>query len=91
MSNRTLRLKAGDYIKLPDNRTGTVCWHNLDGVGGIFGFHPELKELANCGFDDRFPCPEFMLREKSVERLLQGNNPEKGIECVGEEFERMGE
>jgi hypothetical protein len=85
-------MKAGTYIKLPDGRIGTICWNNIDGQGGIWGFHPELKELADIGFDDRFPCPEFMLRLKiqngyDLEKALQSNNPVKGIECIGEEFE----
>ena len=84
-------MKAGTYIKLPDGRIGTICWNNLDGKGGIWGIHPRLKELSVGGFDDRFPYPEFMLREKDVEKLLQGNNPIEGIECVGEEFEILEE
>ena len=83
-------MKAGTIIKLPDGRVGTICWNYLDGQGGIFGEHIWLKELSNVGFDDRFPCPEFMLREKAVEHLLQSNNPLKGIECVGVDFEVIG-
>ena len=85
-------MKAGTFVKLPDGRVGTICYRNLDGEGGIWGYHPELKELANEGFDDRFPCPQFMLREKitkdgyNLEKSLQCNNPTEKLECVGEEF-----
>ena len=82
-----MSLPAGTIIMLPDGRIGTICWNHLDGRGGIWGRHTWLNELRDVGFDERFPCPEFMLREKAVEHLLQRNNPEKGIECVGTEFE----
>ena len=47
-------MRAGTIIKLPDGRIGTVCYHNLDGYGGVWGRQAlDPKDP---------PAPEFMLR-----------------------------
>lgn len=88
---RTLRLRLNDVIRLPDGRVGTMCYHHLDGVGGVWGRH--TFEMPPGGFGDNLPAPDFMLREKSVEPLLKrGPDGHKAdMECVGEEFERVEE
>ena len=75
-------MKPGTIIKLPDGRTGTICYHHIDGYGGVWEEHN--FDHVPIGFDDGFPEPEFMLREKSVETLL-------GIECVGMDYEIIKE
>ena len=77
-------MKPNTIIKLPDGRIGTVCWHNLDGYGGVWEKHYfQVKK----DFDDNFPSPLFMLREKSVENVLRKYHPD--IECVGTDYEIM--
>ena len=83
-------MKLGTVIKLPDDRIGTICWHNLDGYGGVFGDH-NFSHIDQ-DFSDEVPLPEFMLRKKDVEGLLRkpngdgvGHRPD--LECVGEDFE----
>lgn len=76
-------MKPGTFIKLPDGRTGTIVWNNLDGYGGIWGLDMTIRAKQLCGFTDEFPEPEFMLRDKS----LQGRVGTKKSECVGEEYE----
>lgn len=69
-------MKLNTIIQLPDGRTGTICYHNIDGYGGIWGYHS--FKMPEGGFGD-LPKPEFMLRDKKLESRL-------GIECVGEDF-----
>jgi len=77
-------MKPNTIIKLPDGRIGTVCWHHADGYGGVWGeYHFQVER----DFDDNFPSPVFMLREKSAEGILRKYHPD--IECVGTEYERM--
>lgn len=77
-------VKGGTIIRLSDRRIGTIVWNNLDGMGGIFGRHNFSDVPQN--FDDGWPPPEFMLREKEVEYLMQDNNPNGKVECVGRRF-----
>ena len=69
-------MKLGTIIKLPDGREGTICYHNLDGYGGVWGHHK--FKMPKGGFGDELPQPEFMLR-----------NPYSSAdaECVGEQYE----
>ena len=73
--------KLGSVVQFPDGRIGTICWHHLDGYGGVWGRHDFSGIEPN--FDDRLPEPTFMLREKDAERVL-------GKECVGEDCEVIG-
>lgn len=74
-------MKLNTIVKLPDGRIGTICYHNLDGSGGVWGQHT-FKMPAE-SFSDELPEPEFMLREKA----LQGRVGCENSECVGEDFE----
>lgn len=49
-------MKPGAIIKLPDNRIGTVVYHNLDGYGIVWG-----EQEVN---PDDLPEPEAILRDK---------------------------
>ena len=69
-------MKAGTVIELPDGRIGTICWHHLDGYGGVFG---------KIEITDSYPKPEFMLRNEDVKHLLADTHG-TDIECVGEEY-----
>ena len=40
-------MKRGTIIQLPDGRVGTICYNNLDGVGGAWQEHVILD--ANLG------------------------------------------
>jgi len=78
-------MKLNTLIRLPDGRTGTVCYNNLDGVGGVWGVHQ--FEMPAGGFGD-LPEPDFMLREKSIEQYLRTRGGHKdGMECVGQDYE----
>ena len=72
--SKAIGLKGGTIIKLPDGRTGTITWNHLDGCGGIFGEH-DFTDVPQ-GFDDGWPTPEFMLREKGVEKLIRAKHPD---------------
>jgi hypothetical protein len=77
-------MQLNTVIKLPDGRVGTICYHNLDGRGGVWGVHE--FEMPPGGFGDGLPPPQFMLRERGVEASLRRDyGPD--LECVGEEFE----
>lgn len=81
-------MKLNTIIKMPDGRIGTICWNHLDGEGGVWGEHHfEVEE----SFSDDLPAPEFMLREKEVEKLLQKSHGDLGgnynLECVGKDYE----
>lgn len=67
-------MELGTIIRLPDNRIGTICWNHLDGAGGVFGEH-DFSHVEP-GFSDELPAPEFMLRKKSVERLIRAKHPD---------------
>jgi hypothetical protein len=82
-------MKLGTRIELPDGRIGTICWHHLDGYGGVFGEHDFGGIELEGGFSDDLPAPEFMLREKSVEALLRKGPHSPLVECVGEEYVRL--
>lgn len=76
-------MKLGTIIELSDGRVGTICYHNLDGYGGVWG----RRNFTGIepGFHDGIPAPEFMLRDSL-------RDPTAGAECVGEEYrivERM--
>lgn len=70
-------MQLNTVIRLPDGRMGTICYHNLDGYGGVWDKHH--FEMPYGGFGDELPRPDFMLREKGF--------GESDIEEVGEEFE----
>lgn len=55
-------MKLNTRIITPDGRVGTVCYNNLDGVGGVWGEH--YFEMPESGFGESLPAPDFMLREK---------------------------
>ena len=76
-------MKLNTRIQLPDGRIGTICWHHLDGYGGVWGEH--TFEMPIGGFGE-LPAPEFMLREKKLEQLLWQSHPQHP-ECVGEKYE----
>ena len=87
-------MKLGTIIRLPDGRIGTICWHHLDGYGGVWDEHDfsQVDLSVNSGFSEELPAPQFMLREKSVEPLLRRQSPYGGnhrpdVECVGTEYE----
>jgi hypothetical protein len=75
-------MKLGTIIKLPDGRIGTVCYHHLDGYGGVWGEHK--FEMPVGGFGDNTPPPTFMLRDKSVQKYYP-----KEVECVGDDYEAI--
>ena len=75
-------------VKLPDGRTGTICYHNLDGIGGVFGEHH--FQMPEGGFGD-LPRPDFMLREKEVEESLRKYDHKADMECVGVDYEVIDE
>ena len=54
-------MKLNTIIRFPDGREGTVCYNNLDGVGGVFGQHK--FNMPDGGFGDELPEPEFMLKD----------------------------
>jgi hypothetical protein len=74
-------MKLNTIIKLLDGRIGTICYNNLDGVGGVWGEHNFTMPRGS--FGDELPEPDFMLRDKS----LEGRVGCKTAECVGDEFE----
>lgn len=78
-------MELNDIIKLPDGRIGTLVYHNLDGDGGVWGKH--TFQMPDGGFGDELPAPDFMLREKSIEKSLQKWGHKPDMECVGEECE----
>ncbi len=81
-----MALALGTKIRLPDGRVGTMCWRHLDGEGGVFGEHDFSDVNLEGGFSDDLPAPEFMLREKAVEPLLQKGPHRSDVECVGEQY-----
>jgi len=80
-------MELNTLIKLPDGRIGTICYNHLDGTGGIWGEH--RFEMPEEGFNNDLPEPDFMLRDKKVERLLKGGGlggHKQSMECVGEDY-----
>ena len=77
-------MKMNTIIKLPDGRIGTICWRHLDGEGGVFG-----ETFFDCeeNITDDLPAPEFMLRDKGIEKSLRRGGHRNDLECVGEEYE----
>lgn len=75
-------MKLNTLVRVGD-RVGTICYHNLDGFGGVWGRH--RFKMPESGFGDELPCPEFMLREKAMEASFR--RVEFDVECVGEEWE----
>lgn len=47
-------MKAGTVIKLPNGKTGTVCYHGLDGYGIVWG-----EQLLD---ENDWPMYDAMLR-----------------------------
>jgi len=70
-------MKLNTRIRLPDGRVGTICYHNLDGIGGVWGEHTFYMPPG--GFGEGLPAPEFMMGEPP----LMG----KAVEYVGDDFE----
>ena len=74
-------MKLNTRIRTPDGRIGTMCYHNLDGDGGVWGEHTFTMPENN--FSDALPAPDFMLRDAS----MQGRTGNPEAECVGEDYE----
>ncbi len=81
-------MKLNTVIELLDGRIGTICYHHLDGYGGVWGRY--TFEMPAGGFGDELPAPEFMLREEAVGPSLRrgdhGHDHRPDMECVGETF-----
>lgn len=77
-------MKLNTVIRLPDASIGTICYHNLDGDGGVWGRHH--FEMPPGGFADSLPKPDFMLREKTMETMLKARH-KATMECVGEVYQ----
>lgn len=75
-------MKLNTVIRLADGREGTICYHYLDGDGGVWGRH--VFEMPESGFGDNLPAPNFMLRDKNLERRLREWGHRSDVECVGE-------
>lgn len=82
-------LKPGTVIQLADGRIGTICWSFLDGQGGVWG-RRDFSDIPSA-MDDRWPPPEFMLREKAVEASLRRGPHRSDVECVGQDYEVLDE
>ncbi|MCU1325009.1 MAG: hypothetical protein JWN34_379 [Bryobacterales bacterium] len=54
-------MKLNTRITAPDGRIGTICYHNLDGTGGVWGEHNFT--MPDGGFGNELPAPDFLLRE----------------------------
>ncbi len=75
---RAGNLTAGAIVRLPDGRIGTICYNNLEGVGGVWGEHQFEETRA-------LPRPEFLLREKRLEPAFRTDGIHRSdVECVGE-------
>ncbi len=84
-----MSLHFNDIIRLPDGREGTICYHFLDGDGGVWGKHK--FSMPDSGFGEELPLPEFMLRAKVIEGLLRQADHRRDVECVGESYELVQE
>lgn len=73
-----MSLRLNDRVRLPDGRVGTICYHNLDGVGGVWGEH--TFTMPGGGFGDELPRPDFMLRGPEIQHRFRA-------ECVGRDYE----
>ncbi len=58
-------MKLNTIIKLPDGREATICYHNLDGCGAVYGRH--VFKMPKHSFGDELPEPEFMLKDTDFE------------------------
>lgn len=88
-----MSLALNTRIRLPDGRTGTICWNGRDGNGGVWGEH--TFTMPDSGFGDDLPSPQFMLREKKHEALLRtcmfNGGHRSDLECVGVDYEIVGD
>ena len=73
-------MRPGTILKFEDGRVGTICYRNLDGEGGVWGRH-DFSGIPH-NVNDQWPAPQFMLREKEIESLMQKHHG--NIECVGD-------
>ena len=78
-------MKLNTIIRFTDGREGTICWHHLDGDGGVWGRH--VFEMPDGGFGDNLPAPEFMCREKEIEANPCFRQHHPTAECVGYDYE----
>lgn len=84
-------MRLNTVIRLPDGREGTICYHNLDGDGGVWGRILFDLEPHDIGYTDRLPAPDFMLRDKSIESSLKEfPGHQRSMECVGEKYTILG-
>lgn len=85
-------MKLNTRIRLADGRVGTICYHNLDGTGGVWGEY--VFQMPDGGFGDELPAPGFVLRPSWYDRRdgvdaaeLRRLGVAYGAEPVGDEFE----
>lgn len=78
VTDRCSRLNT--IVRVSDGRVGTICYHNLEGVGGVWGRHK--FEMPASGFGD-LPKPEFLLRALDRE-IIEGveNAGVEGVEVL---------
>lgn len=76
-------MRLNTVIRLPDGREGTICYNNLDGVGGVWGRHK--FEMPPTGFGENLPYPDFMLREREMEAVYAMHGDRR--ECVGGDYD----
>lgn len=78
-------MKLNTIVQVKDGRVGTLCYHNLDGTGGVWGRHTFL--MPERSFGDELPGPDFLLRPHTdaLHKLLttgtDAHDPE--LELVG--------
>ena len=72
--------KLNTVIRLNDGRVGTICYHSLDGTGGVWGVHK--FEMPKGGFGD-LPEPDFLDREPAFRDLAVRNGHKPTIEMLG--------
>lgn len=87
-------MKPGTHIKLPDGREGTVVFHSLTGYGIKWGRLPlsgaEIEQiLAGNGSLFKGGVPEGY--DLEPEAMLRKPYPSADLECVGDEYEIIGE
>lgn len=60
-----------ESLRGPDGENvATVCWHNLDGHGAVWGEH--TFEMPYGGFGDELPEPDVMLSDVEYEVVTDG-------------------
>ena len=90
-------MKLGTWIRLPDGREATVVFNGLCGLGIKWGLHrPDPQDFVGTAGDVLRPVPprpsdwpwqpDAFLREP-----LPGLDEMLGGECVGEEYEIVGD